>query len=352
MPTENDKPPLIVVRNKKHSEPHHGGAWKVAYADFVTAMMAFFLLLWLLNVTTDDQKLGIAQSFAPENVSRSTSGAGGILGGNELSDASMPRGSEGPVLGIPVSPVGQPDNAEAPDTTDPPKEVDDPTIDATLVTNATADTKGAGTGAGATADELRQALARKEDADFAAAERQLERVFDAVPDLQPLRQNLIVDRTPEGLRIQIVDQDRTPMFPVGSPVPNEQLQRLVGLVAQAVGRLPNPISITGHTDSLPYPAGAQYTNWELSLDRANACRRALIAAGVPQDHVKFVRGKADTEPLVADATDPRNRRISFVLLRDEVPSGSGAVAKSVPPSPLRTPGAVAHHPAVSPATHG
>jgi len=324
MATNNEVPPLIVVRTKKRRQLHHGGAWKVAYADFVTAMMAFFLLLWLLNVTTDDQKLGIAEYFAPENVSRSTSGAGGILGGNVLSDAAMPRGADGPVLGIPMSPVGQPDDADAPDTTDPPKEVADPVVDATKVTNTTAEDTGQGTGAGATADELREALAEREDAAFAQAKRDLDRAFDAVPELQPLRNNLIVDRAPEGLRIQIVDQDRLPMFLLGSPSPNEELQRLVSVVAKVIRRLPNPISITGHTDSLAYPAGSQYSNWELSIDRANACRRALIAGGVAPGQIRYVMGKADTEPLTADPNDVRNRRVSFVLLRDHGLPGTTA----------------------------
>jgi len=132
------------------------------------------------------------------------------------------------------------------------------------------------------------------------------------------------------------------MFPVGSPAPNQELQRLVGLVAKVIGRLPNPISITGHTDSLAYPVGAQYTNWELSIDRANACRRALIAAGVAPGQIRYVMGKADTEPLTADPADARNRRVSFVLLRDE----------KLFAAPGAQPMAVVHGRSPAAATHG
>src|SRR6185437_6359914 len=133
--------------------------------------------------------------------------------------------------------------------------------------------------------------------------------IEDVPQLHELRDNLIVDHTPEGLRIQIVDQQHEEMFARGSPLPNPHLRMLVGLVAQAIANLPNRLVLTGHTDSIPFPADASYTNWELSSDRANACRRALIESGVAPARIADVLGKADTEPLIKDdPTDPRNRR--------------------------------------------
>lgn len=131
------------------------------------------------------------------------------------------------------------------------------------------------------------------------------------------------------------------MFPVGSTAPQEHMRQLMALVARVVRQLPNPISVSGHTNSLPYPPGAQYTNWELSADRANASRRALIDGGLPANRIKYVTGKAETDPLLKEnPADPRNRRISVVLLRDQpavamapAPAGGGAAA----PVPAGTP---------------
>ncbi len=127
------------------------------------------------------------------------------------------------------------------------------------------------------------------------------------------------------------------MFPVGSTAPQEHMRQLMALVAKVVGKLPNHISVSGHTDALPYPPGAQYTNWELSADRANASRRALIAGGLPADRIKYVTGKAEIDPLLKEnPSDPRNRRISVVLLRDQPavamapPLAGGAAAPATP----------------------
>jgi chemotaxis protein MotB len=327
---------LIVIRPKRpRPPPHYTGAWKVAYADFVTAMMAFFLLLWLLNVTTDTQKLGIAHYFAPENVSASTSGTGGVLAGTSiLSKGAMPHDAGGFVLGMPQISGGAA-NENLPDTTFPSRPAPNPLVDATEpATFSGTPENGAGPvhDAHVSAAALRAALAAQEDRDFARAEAALRQAIKSVPQLHELRDNLIVDRTPEGLRIQIVDQQHEEMFARGSPLPNPHLRELVGLLAQVIGKLPNRIVLTGHTDTIPYPPGAVYTNWELSADRANACRRALIEAGVAPDRIVEVLGKADTEPLITqDPADPRNRRISFVLLRQTGPA-SPAVAQNPTPA--------------------
>ena len=355
MAEETNQPIIIVKKKGKGHGAHHGGAWKVAYADFVTAMMAFFLLLWLLNVTTDDQKKGIAQYFTPESVSRSTSGSGGILGGSSMAPGAMPRDSAGLVMGIPLAPTGEQSDAEAPDKTAPPENVQNPDPDAEELAAAIKEANADGQKQndkdkdkefgfdkdlqGLTKEELQKALAAKEEKEFQQAADTIRQAIQEVPDLKPLQENLIIDKTPEGLRIQIVDQQKTAMFPVGSPSPNEQMRQLMGLIAKVVKQLPNPISVTGHTDSLPYPAGAQYTNWELSSDRANASRRALIEGGLSPDRIKYVQGKAETEPLFKDnPADPRNRRISVVLLRD-VPLDGAAPAGAAPAGAAATPGA-------------
>lgn len=336
MADESNQPVIIIKKKGGGHGAGHGGAWKVAYADFVTAMMAFFLLLWLLNVTTDDQKKGIAQYFTPESVSRSTSGSGGILGGSSMAPGSMPRDAAGLVMGIPLAPTGEQSDSEAEDKTPPPENAKNPDPDAEELAAAMKE---------ATKEDLQKALAEKEDKDFAKAEFDLKQAIQDIPELKPLQENLIIDRTPDGLRIQIVDQHKYSMFPVGSTAPQDHMKQLMSLVAKVVGKLPNQISVSGHTDSLPYPPGAQYTNWELSADRANASRRALVEGGLPANRIKYVTGKAETDPLLKEnPADPRNRRISVVLLRDqppvaEAPAGTAPPAPGAAPRPASAPGA-------------
>jgi chemotaxis protein MotB len=165
--------------------------------------------------------------------------------------------------------------------------------------------------------ELQKRAAEKEEKEFAAAEFALRQAIQDVPELKNLADNLLIDRTPEGLRIQLVDQDKQSMFPIGSAQLDDAAQKLLVLVSQVVQRLPNKVSISGHTDATPYSWGRSYSNWELSADRANASRRALIGDGVPADRIEKVVGLADRDPLVKDdPRSPRNRRISIVLLRE------------------------------------
>jgi chemotaxis protein MotB len=356
---EETNQPIIIIKKKGkgHGGGHHGGAWKVAYADFVTAMMAFFLLLWLLNVTTDDQKKGIAQYFTPESVSRSTSGSGGILGGSSMSPGAMPRDAAGLVMGIPLAPTGEQSDSEAPDKTAPPENSKNPDPDAEelaaaireATTDAQKDKDNDKDLQGLSPEQLQKAMAEKEEKEFGKAEQDLKQAIQDIPELKPLQENLIVDRTPEGLRIQIVDQQKTAMFPVGSPNPNEQMRQLMGLIARVMAKLPNPVSVTGYTDSLPYPPGAQYTNWELSADRANSSRRSLIDGGLAASRIKYVTGKAETEPLFKEnPADPRNRRISVVLLRD-VPLPVDGAAPGTAPAATPTAATPAAAPAGTPA---
>ncbi len=304
--------PIIIKRVKKGGHGgHHGGSWKVAYADFVTAMMAFFLLLWLLNATTEEQKRGIADYFAPTIASRSSSGSGGVLGGQTIeSEGAMVANKESPsvtvVLEDPApSPADESEVTEDTENTQPAPLSD------------TAESPGAQDTADFTEAAAQKRIAAEEDRQFREAEFQIRQAIQDVPDIQQLAQNLIIDRTPEGLRIQIVDQDRLSMFPRGGTSMVDQAQKLMTLVAKVIERLPNKVSITGHTDSTPFSSNASYTNWELSTDRANASRRALLAAGVPAERIATVVGKADQEPLDSDdPTSAQNRRISIVLLRE------------------------------------
>ena len=299
----NERPIIIKKVKKGRHGAHHGGSWKVAYADFVTAMMAFFLLLWLLNATTDEQKKGIADYFAPTIASRTSSGSGGILGGRTIeTEGAMIANKQSPSITVDLTDPGG--GASLEDMADSAvaesvAELDSDSFDEI------------------SEDAARRRIAQEEERQFQEAEYQIRQAIQEIPDIQQLAQNLIIDRTPEGLRIQIVDQDKLSMFPRGSATMVEPARRLMDLVAKVIERLPNKISITGHTDSTPFSTTNNYTNWELSTDRANASRRALLAAGVPEHRIATVVGKADKEPLIVeDTTSPQNRRISIVLLRE------------------------------------
>jgi len=298
------KPAIIVRRKKRGSHGgHHGGAWKVAYADFVTAMMSFFLLLWLLNVTTSDQRKGLADYFAPASISKSESGAGGVMGGKslnpkgaQLSDSSPPSIDD---RVIPTVGKGEEGDEETAGKAEHPE--------------------GAEGKPPQTEQELAEAM-RREEALFEEAEGALRKAIEGSPALQDLAQQMVIDRTPEGLRIQILDREKFSMFPSGGSVPYERGRDLLRLVGKVIARLPNKISVTGHTDSSPFPAGSRRNNWTLSSERATVSLDELVAGGVNPNRVVRVVGMADREPFVADnPKDPRNRRISIVLLRQALP---------------------------------
>jgi chemotaxis protein MotB len=332
----SNAPPLIIKKIKRpKSEAHHGGAWKVAYADFVTAMMSFFLLLWLLNVTTDIQKRGIADYFDPTIASKSQSGAGGVLGGLSMGPpGAQDVSASPPSFQLAVAALRQPDEGEEGDLAGSSGQGDA----GDKVGGATASNQTGGATANAkkpveqmTEMELQKRIEQREEKQFAAAEFALRQAIQDVPELKNLSDNLIIDRTPEGLRIQIVDQEKRSMFPLGSAQMADSAQKLMALVALVVQKLPNKVSITGHTDAAPYAFGRNYTNWELSADRANASRRELVSDGVSADRIEKVVGLADRDPLVPDdPRAPRNRRISIVLLRE---AKLTIAAASEPPAP-------------------
>ncbi|HRE60933.1 MAG TPA: flagellar motor protein MotB [Micropepsaceae bacterium] len=286
---------IVIKKVKKVAGGgHHGGAWKVAYADFVTAMMAFFLLMWLINTTSPEQKRGIADYFAPQSVSESTSGSGGILGGTALGeDGAKGEGTSAVVVEMAPTETAEPTDEVETDVASggPPSEISEETID--------------------------EAIAERERQEFEQAEMALRQAMQDMPDIAELSKNIIIDMTPEGLRIQLVDQEGRPMFEAGSAEPLERTRRLLREIAKVILRLPNRLNISGHTDSASFVGPNGYSNWELSADRANASRRILMQAGVPGDRIFQVSGKAGSEPLYPD--DPYaspNRRISIVLLRE------------------------------------
>ena len=311
--------PVIIKKIKKGGHGHHGGAWKVAYADFVTAMMAFFLLLWLLNAVTEEQLEGISDYFAPAAASRNTSGAGDILGGTVVSEeGSMPNKTSRPNVTVDLPPprAGTGGEDAGGEETAAKKESEEAAEETPKSPEQEEQEKKE-----ATAEELKKA----EEQQFEKAEADLKQAIQSVPELQQLAQSLVIDNTQEGLRIQIVDQEGLAMFPRGSARMFEHTRRLLELVSKVVTAMPQKIAISGHTDATKYSTGAKYTNWELSADRANASRRGLLALGLPPERIARVVGRAEVEPFLAnDPTDPRNRRISIVLLRGTGVEGENA----------------------------
>jgi len=299
-----DAAPIIKRVRKVSGHAHHGGAWKVAYADFVTAMMAFFLLLWLLNATTDEQKRGISNYFAPSSVSDNNSGGGGVLGGTTLTaEGAMPSAGGSPMILLGPQPpgFGEADAEEEGRTDSAPAGRD-------RSEQRSADRLDE--------EELREAAARAEQQEFERTAVALREAIASSPELEELKNSLIVEQTQEGLRIQMVDQTDFAMFPIGSSRMDPRARVLLQKIAEAIARLPNRISVSGHTDATPYATDRGYSNWELSSDRANASRRVLVELGIDESRITRVVGRADTEPLVPEkALSPRNRRISITLLR-------------------------------------
>lgn len=300
MSDKDDELQPIIVKKIKKGGGHHGGAWKVAYADFVTAMMAFFLLLWLLNVTTSEQKMGIADYFDPNpKISDGKSGAGGLLGGLTASPEGAMTSDTAPVVPMNTQNVTNP--ALRPGRDPGQSEV-----------------KGE-KGQEKVVEAIKQKMRDAEQKEFDEAQKKLEEAIKANPELQKLADNIMIDNTPEGLRIQVIDQDDESMFARGSAQMYEKTKHLMQQIAAVVMSMPNEISIRGHTDGVPYGEGATYTNWELSADRANSSRRVLLEAGIPVERLNNVVGKADREHLVTeDPADAKNRRISIVLLKEEI----------------------------------
>ncbi|PZR31365.1 flagellar motor protein MotB [Caulobacter segnis] len=292
MAVSSEQPILIKKVKKVSGHGHHGGAWKVAYADFVTAMMAFFLLMWLLNTTSPEQKQGIADYFAPASISSTTSGAGGILGGTSLGDDGAK--SDGKMSAIQQMAPEVPDNVEK----------DGQSTDTANLSSASE-------------QALRDALAKKEQDSFASAAQSLRQSLQDMPELAELSKQILIDQTPEGLRIQLVDQEGRSMFQENSKVPNDRARILLRAVAKVINQLPNRVTISGHTSASAY-GKRQDGDWSLSAARADSSRQILSAAGVDNDRIYQVSGKANSEPLYAD--DPTlagNRRISIVLLREK-----------------------------------
>jgi len=283
-PPAQFEPEIVYRRAKARHAAHHGGAWKIAYADFVTAMMAFFLLMWIIGATTETQRKGIADYFTPTVIQmKNSGGSNGVGGGRSLAvqegvaphatahgkrPAPMDGGGGQPVESAPV-----PDKSSAP-------------------------------GNRRRADEER----------FTKVERVVAARLAGDPTLKGLKGQIRFVRTRDGLRIDIVERADFSMFSLGTSVLTPDAIQLIRSVAHAVTETPNALTVRGHTDARAYSAGAS-NNWTLSTARADATRRALEGGGIVSARFRRIEGVAATDPFnPKDTLDPRNRRISVTLL--------------------------------------
>ncbi|HSS13091.1 MAG TPA: flagellar motor protein MotB [Rhizomicrobium sp.] len=283
---------VVIKRIKKGGHGgHHGGAWKVAYADFVTAMMAFFLLMWLINTTTPEQKRGIADYFAPQSIAQTVSGSGGVLGGKVLGEDGAHAGGAQSVM--------QKQSPPAPSS-------------AAKALAAGATQGGANSNSTSNSDSH-----SAQDGDFAHAAEAIHQAIQDNPDIANLSHQVITENTPQGLRIQLVDQDGRPMFQQGSNEPMPYTRKLLAAVGAIAAGLPNRVSISGHTSGNDAAGGA---SWDLSSNRANQARAMLQAGGLGTDRIYEVAGKAGSEPLLPeDPNASANRRLSILLMREAPP---------------------------------
>ena len=315
------RPSIIVRREEIIEGSHHGGAWKVAYADFVTAMMAFFLLMWLLNATTDQQRRGIAAYFSPmAEVEHGFSNAGMVPGGTSpVADAAQ-LVDQGPMQLATLSAHGDtsrtendgvPDSGTA-EASQPGSIGEDASARSTPASPPQADSPAA-----RAADDTGSAAARAAAEDKAMRDT-AQRLRDAVardPELSGVGGQMAIDVTPEGLRIQIMDAEHQPMFDSGSTAPTPRARGLLRMAAQFIKTMPEPVSIDGYTDAAPYRTGHP-SNWSLSSGRADAARDVLESTGLADTRLSGVTGYADRKLLLpADPLAAANRRVVLTLHR-------------------------------------
>ncbi|MCX2863841.1 flagellar motor protein MotB [Paucibacter sp. PLA-PC-4] len=282
--------PIIIKRVKKGGHASHGGAWKIAYADFVTAMMAFFLLMWLLGSTTEGDKKGISDYFSsPLKVA--------MLGGSGSGDSSHVIRGGGQDL-----------------------------------TRQTGQVKAGEVEAQRRAVNLRALKEEQRKAERTRLQQlkaKVEEVLADNPRLAALGGQIRLDMTREGLRIQIVDEGNRPMFDSGSAIVKPYMRELLRELGEVLTEVPNRLTLEGHTDAQPFSSGDRgYSNWELSSDRANASRRELVAGGLPEARMLRVQGLASSKLLDAkDPASPANRRISIIVMNRDA---EDAVLKNLP----------------------
>jgi chemotaxis protein MotB len=309
--------PIIVVKKKKGGGGHHGGAWKVAYADFVTAMMAFFMVMWLVASVSKEQRAALFEYFKNPSMEA----------GHSVKAAP---GQAGPG-GASTSVINLGGGLDAP--------------------KSQADTREQGLGQPNSVEEAQKIAEAEEKKQLESLEQELREAIDKSQALEPFKDQLLLDITPEGLRIQIVDKQNRAMFDSGSSALKDYTTKILVELAKYLNTVPNRISLSGHTDAKPFAGGSKgYTNWELSADRANAARRALLNGGL-QDH-KIARVVGLASSVLFDKVDPLNpinRRISIIVMtkRAEDAALSTDAPQALPERTLAEPPGAAAEPASS-----
>jgi chemotaxis protein MotB len=283
--------PIIIKRGKKCRCEAHGGNWKVALADFMTSMFIFCLAMWLINITTKEQKIATSDYFNLKAISAETAGSDGVLAGRSLATEGVFTSTGGPpaVINYPPS---------------------------TLIEMSTEDLQALAMEENMSQEELDYLLGAREEALFQEMEQELRERINDIPELAPLAENITVEQTEQGLKITLRDLEGQPMFASGSPAPLDRTREALVQMVSVLQTMDNNIKILGHTDAVPYAGGVGgYSNWELSADRANAARRVLVNNGLNADRLIEVIGKAATEPLVPeDPTAAQNRRLELIVM--------------------------------------
>jgi chemotaxis protein MotB len=281
---EENKRPIIIVKKKINAAGHHGGAWKVAYADFVTAMMAFFMVMWLVSSISKEQRAAMFEYFKNPSMEQgqSVKAAPGQAGPGGASTSVIDLGGG----------MDMPKSAPADENEGIGQAVDTVTEEQ--------------------AKRVAQALEKKQ---LESLMEDLKEAIDKSQALEPFKDQLLLDITPEGLRIQIVDKQNRPMFDLGRSNLKDYTVEILHEVAKYLNTVPNRVSLSGHTDNKPYNGALGYTNWELSADRANAARRALLEGGLAQPKIARVVGLASSVLFDRENPfNPINRRISIIVM--------------------------------------
>jgi len=298
--------PIVIKRIKKRAHGHHGGAWKVAYADFVTAMMAFFLLMWLMGSTTKDERAAISKYFTEPS----------MVEGQSPTKSTHPTEIQGPGgASTSLIEIGGSANPEFEKTR------------ANIAEHGHSDERSMDLNDA-------EAMAREEEKRrLEELKATLNEAIEASQAMAPFKDQLLIDITPEGLRIQIIDKENRPMFDLSSVQLKKYTIEILHEIGKLINAVPNNVSISGHTDALRFSGRPGYSNWELSADRANSARRALIDGGMDPDKVARVVGLGSSVNF--DRTNPlsaSNRRISILVMNRDLDRSLAAESGAGPPS--------------------
>ena len=324
----NERPLIIIKKKKGGGHGHHGGAWKVAYADFVTAMMAFFMVMWLVATVSKDQRAAIFDYFKNPSMEpgKSSKPAPGQMGPGGAS--TSPINLHGALDAIRPAITTQKDMNR---NTTPVMKRNEANQDGAISKIKTPVHT-------LNPEDIAAAAKEAEHKQLEALMMELKQAVDKSQALEPFKDQLLLDITPEGVRIQIVDAQNRPMFDVGSAHLRDYTTAILRELAPYIDSVPNRISLTGHTDIRPYPSNNGYTNWELSADRANAARRALVAGGLPDQKISRVVGLSSS--VLFDKTQPQNpinRRISIVVMTKQAEQAALATDVVAAETPATTP---------------